>query len=211
MSGSRKRKFELVLPRVEALATLAGLTAQAAAGNLVIGGEVVPLDDFTSLKIGIKHLGASSMLKVRLKYPAVGPDALPTPAGVDREDAAREAALAGAPEAAAATADAGEPEGPESEGRPRYKGLKKRMKHFFKAMVVSLRAGQAPDRDVLAAFVADSRLMTSFPGKGDAFYPAYDAEVDRLEEAAAAGDVAAMTASVAALDRMKKECHSRHA
>lgn len=99
----------------------------------------------------------------------------------------------------------------EPEGRPRYKGLKKRMKHFFKALVVSLRAGQAPDRDVVAAFIADSRLMTSFPGKGDAFYPAYDAEVDRLEEAAAAGDIAAMTASVAALDRMKKECHSRHA
>uniref|UniRef100_I2PYS1 GAK system XXXCH domain-containing protein n=1 Tax=Desulfovibrio sp. U5L TaxID=596152 RepID=I2PYS1_9BACT len=209
MSGSHKRKFELVLPRVEALTTLAELTAQAAAGNLVIGGQVVPLDDFMSLKIGIKHLGASSMLKVQLKYPAVGMDALPTPAGVDREDAAREASLAGAPEAAAA--EAGEPGAVEPEGRPRYKGLKKRMKHFFKAMVVSLRAGQAPDRDVVAAFIADSRLMTSFPGKGDAFYPAYDAEVDRLEEAVAAGDIAAMTASVAALDRMKKECHSRHA
>lgn len=112
MSGSRKRKFELVLPRVEALATLAGLTAQAAAGNLVIGGEVVPLDDFMSLKIGIKHLGASSMLKVRLKYPAVGLDALPTPAGVDREDAAREAALAAAPEAVAADAGGAEPWSP---------------------------------------------------------------------------------------------------
>ena len=53
--------------------------------------------------------------------------------------------------------------------------------------------------------------MTSYPGKGDAFYPAYDAEVDRLEAAAQAGDVEAATASVAALDRMKKECHSRHA
>jgi len=199
MSGSRKRKFELVLPRVEALKTLADLTAQAAEGNLVIGGEIVPLENFTSLKIGIKHFGASSMLKVGLKYPAIGLSALPTAAGVEAEDAAREAALADAPEAV------------EPDGKPRYKGLKKRMKNFFKAMVMSLRAGQAPDADVVAAFIKDSRLMTTYPGRGDAFYPAYDAEVDRLEAAVAAGDVEAMTASVAALDRMKKECHSRHA
>ncbi|EFL50049.1 conserved hypothetical protein [Solidesulfovibrio fructosivorans JJ]] len=199
MSASRKRKFELVLPRVEALAALTDLTAQAAEGNLVIDGEVVPLEDFTSLKIAIKHLGASSLLKVSLKYPALGLAALPTPAGVEAEDAAREAALAGAPETV------------ESEGRPKYKGLKKRMKHFFKAIVTSLRAGLVPDADSLAGFIADSRRMTSYPGKGDAFYPAYDAEVDRLEAAAASGDLEAMTASVAALDRMKKECHSRHA
>lgn len=199
MSASRKRKFELVLPRVEALTALADLTAQAAQGNLVIGGEVVALEDFTSLKIAIKHLGASSLLKVSLKYPALGLAALPTPAGVDAEDAAREAAMAAVPETE------------ETDGKPKYKGLKKRMKHFFKAIVTALRAGLPPDADIAAAFVADSRLMTTYAGKGDAFYPAYDAEVDRFEAAVAAGDVAAMTASVAALDRMKKECHSRHA
>ncbi|UJX41852.1 GAK system XXXCH domain-containing protein [Desulfovibrio sp. JY] len=199
MSASRKRKFELVLPRVEALAALTDLTAQAAEGNLVIDGEVFPLEDFTSLKIAIKHLGASSLLKVSLKYPALGLAALPTPAGVDADDAAREAAMAGVPE----TVEPG--------GKPKYKGLKKRMKQYFKAIVTALRAGLVPDADSMAAFIADSRLMTSYPGKGDAFYPAYDAEVDRLEAAAAAGDLEAMTASVAALDRMKKECHSRHA
>ncbi|MHC1713521.1 MAG: GAK system XXXCH domain-containing protein [Solidesulfovibrio sp.] len=199
MHGSRKRKFELVLPRVEALKALADCTAQAASGNLVIDGQVIPLSDFTSLKIGIKHFGASSMLKVSLKYPALGPDALPSPAGVDADDTAREAALAGSPETM------------EPAGKPRYKSLKKRMKHSFKGLVVALRAGQSPEAADLASFIADSRLMTSYPGKGDAFYPAYDAEVDRLELAAAAGDIAAMTDSVAALDRMKKECHSRHA
>jgi XXXCH domain-containing protein len=199
MSGSRKRKFEVVLPRVEAMQALADLTAQAARGELVINGETVPLEDFTSLRIGVKNLGASSMLKVSLKYPAAGLAALPTPAGMDAEDAARQ------------TAGEAPAEGVDEGGKPRYKNLKKRMKHFFKAIVVSLRAGVLPDADILAAFVADSRLMTSYPGKGDAFYPAYDAEVDRLEAAAQAGDVEAATASVAALDRMKKECHSRHA
>lgn len=199
MSSSRKRKFEMVLPRVEALQALTELTAQAAAGNLVIGGEVVPLEDFTSLKIAIKHLGASSLLKVSLKYPALGLAALPTPAAVDAEEAPESPVVESGPEAV------------DESGKPKYKGLKKRMKHFFKAIVTALRAGVAPDADILAAFIADSRLMTSYPGKGDAFYPAYDAEVDRLEAAGRDGDLEAMTASVAALDRMKKECHSRHA
>ena len=199
MHGSRKRKFELVLPRVEALTALAELTAQAASGRLVINGEPVELGDFASLKIAIKHFGASSMLKVALKYPAVGPDALPTSAGLDAE------ATPGGDESGPAA------EAPETDGRPKYKSLKKRMKQNFKAIVMALRAGQAPDEPTLTAFIADSRVMTSYPGKGDAFYPAYEAEVDRLEQAAKVADIAAMTASVAALDRMKKECHSRHA
>ena len=196
MSVSRKRKFELVLPRVEALQALSDLTAKAGLGELVVGTEVVPLDDCSSLKISIKHFGASSMLKVALKFPALGPDALPAP----EADAPEGAATADTP---AETVETG--------GQPRYKPLKKRMKSAFKHIVMALRAAQIPDPDAVASFIADSRVMIRFPGKGDAFYPAYDAEVDRFAAAAAAGDVAAMTASAAALDRMKKECHSRHA
>lgn len=200
MDGSRKRKFELVLPRVEALQTLAELTARAAEGALVIGGETIPLHDFSSLKIGIKHFGASSMLKVSLKYPALGLEALPRPEADDP---------AGPDDGPAADGD--DTQFVEKNGLPRYKGLKKRMKHTFKAIVMALRAGVAPEPQVAASFIADSRLMTRYPGLGDAFYPAYDAEVDQFEAAVAAGDMAAMTGSVAALSRMKKECHSRHA
>lgn len=96
-------------------------------------------------------------------------------------------------------------------GTVRYKDLKKRMKQTFKHIGLALAAGQAPEAGVLADFIADSRRMTAYPGKGDAFYPAYNAAVDRLEAAAASGDLAAMAESVAALGRMKKECHSRHA
>ncbi|OLN26191.1 hypothetical protein DVDV_2812 [Desulfovibrio sp. DV] len=200
MYGSRKRKFELVLPRVEALRALAELTAKAADGALVIGEETVALDDFTSLKIGIKHFGASSMIKVSLKYPALGLEALPRP---ESDDPA-------SPDDPS-PADGDDSQAVEKNGLPRYKGLKKRMKQTFKAIVMALRAGLAPDAGVAAAFIADSRLMTRYPGMGDAFYPAYDAEVDQFEAALAAGDMAAMTGSVAALSRMKKECHSRHA
>jgi len=197
---SRKCRFELVLPRVEALRALADLTAQAGAGRLVIGDETVDVGDCASLKIGIKHFGASSLLKVSLRYPALGADALPTPAGLEAESV---------PPAGPDTAEAAATAAPEA--RPRYKNLKKGMKQTFKGVVAALRAGVAPDAALLGEFIAASRTMTSYPGRGDAFYPAYDAEIDRLEAAAAAGDVQAMTASAAALDRMKKECHSRHA
>ncbi len=200
---SRKRKFELVLPRVEALEALTRLTGPVPQGNLVIGEETVPLEDFTSLKVTLKNFGASSLLKVRLKYPALGVAALPSQAAMEAEDAAVEAAAAARP---------AEPEAePEEAGKPRYKGLKKRMRHTFKAVLAALGAGMAPDMALLDEFIADCRLMTSFPGKGDAFYPAFDAEVDRLKAAALAGDMEAMIAAAAALDRMKKECHSRHA
>jgi XXXCH domain-containing protein len=194
MIGSRKRRFELTLPRVDALRALAELTARAGEGVLVVGGETVDLTDCASLKISVKHLGASSLLKATLKYPALGPDALPRP-GDDGEA-----------EGMSETGDFLAPD-----GLPRYKGLKKRMKYTFRAIVEALRAGLVPDGPTAAAFIADSRLMTRYPGKGDAFYPAYEAEVDRFEQALAASDLEAMTASVAALGRMKKECHSRHA
>lgn len=94
---------------------------------------------------------------------------------------------------------------------PRYKDLKKRMQRTFKILCAEVAAGRIPEAQALAAFTADSRRMTTYPGKGDAFYPAYEAAVGDLEAAAASGDLAALTQSVAALRRLKKECHSRHA
>jgi len=100
---------------------------------------------------------------------------------------------------------------PSSRDKPRYKDLKKRMRQTFKAVETAVAAGRAPEADVVAAFVADSRVMTTYPGRGDPDYPAYNAAVDRLEVAVASGDLPAMALAVAALRRLKKECHSRYA
>lgn len=195
MHGSRKRRLQQELPRAQALGALAALTAGIGQGVLVIGDETVALDDIVGLKIGLKYVGDTCVLKVSLKYPAAGSRA-PSPDGWTSPvpGPAREAG-----------------EAVETGGKPRYKGLKKRMKPTFNAIRAALAAGQAPDPGTVAAFVADSRLMTSYSGKGDDAYPAYNAEVDRLEAAAAAGDLDALASAVAALGRMKKECHSRHA
>jgi XXXCH domain-containing protein len=183
MPDPRKRALELVVAADEAAPALARLTAEAAQGRLILGQDTIPLDDWASLKVSCKRLGASCLIKVRLK--AAGPD-----------DAGDEAVCLTSRKPG---------------GRGRYKDLKKRMKETFKILGTALAAGQAPDAGILASFVADSRRMTTYSGKGDAFYPAYEAEVTRLEAAAAAGDIAAMSRSAAELARMKKECHSRHA
>lgn len=203
MKGSRKRTIEKVLPSLDATEALRRLAAGAAEGVLDLDGETIPLAGFASLKVSLKNLGASTMLKIKVKYAGVGAEALPGEAALEAEDTFMEVSGAAAP------GEAEEVEVPG--GKPRYKGLKKRMKGSFKAVVTALRLGQAPDAGSLASFVADSRLMTSYPGKGDAFYPAFNAEVDRLEAAAATGDLTAMTEAAATLGRMKKECHSRHA
>jgi XXXCH domain-containing protein len=188
MHDPRKRAFELVLPRDEAGEALARLTAEVPRGRLTLGQDVIDLDDWTSLKVSCKLVGPSCLIKVRLKG-ATGDETLA--AGEISE------AAGGTPR--------------EPGGRGRYKGLKKRMKQTFKVIVAAIAAGQAPDPAIVASFVADSRLMTSYSGKGDEYYPAYDAEVSRLEAAAAAGELGAMSRSTAELARMKKECHSRHA
>lgn len=187
MHGSRKRRIEKTLPRDDVPHALAEVVARAGEGLLVIDGETVELADCASFKISIRHGGPTSQLKVTLRYPEA-------PGVLGGQSPAKDS-----------------PEELAPGGLPRYKGLKKRMKNTFRAIRDALLAGLAPDPAMAGAFVADSRLMTRYPGKGDAYYAAYDAEVDRFEQALAAGDVAAMTASAAALDRLKKECHSRHA
>lgn len=182
MPDSRKRALELVLPCAEVGPALARLTAEAGQGRLLLGEETIPFDDWASLKVSCKVVGPSCLIKVRLKTATPG-DVLP-----DGGKACRA-----------------------SGGRGRYKPLKKRMKDTFKILTTALAAGQSPDPAIVAAFVSDSRRMITFSGKGDEYYPAYAAEVDRLEAAAAAGDSAAMSHSAAELARMKKECHRRYA
>jgi XXXCH domain-containing protein len=185
MHETRKRAFELVLPCAEVGDALARLTAEASQGRLTLGEHSIPFDDWSSLKISCKAVGPSCLVKVRLRAAAAG-DLLPAGEAVQTSS-------------------------PHPGGGGRYKSLKKRMKETFKILTTALTAGQRPDPAIVAAFIADSRSMTTFSGKGDEYYPAYDTEVGRLEEAAAAGDVAAMSRCAAELARMKKECHRRYA
>ncbi|MEF3698538.1 GAK system XXXCH domain-containing protein [Desulfolutivibrio sp.] len=182
-----KPKLEKTLPRDELADFLRQLAAQAQSGALDFPGGSVPLAGMKALKISVKDSGEALTVKVRLKYPKPEPTAAPGPG--------RGTAAAGSGASL----------------RPRYKALKKRMKRDFKDIGAALAAGSAPRPDILAAFVADSRLMTTYRGKGDDHYPAYLEAVAALEAAQAAGDLEAMARGYRELALCKKKCHADQA
>lgn len=96
------------------------------------------------------------------------------------------------------------------EGEVRYKSLKKRMKADFKAITESLGADLLPGEATVAAFLEDSRRMTTFPDKGAPCYGDYEKACREFERAFAAGDLPACKAAGAALGQLKKDCHGRY-
>jgi XXXCH domain-containing protein len=195
MTLAPKPKLEKILPREGLADFLRQLADQAQSGAIAFPGGDVPLSGMKDLKISIKDAGRDLAVKVRLKFPK--PEAAPAAADSGAADLlAGQETREGVPAGAV---------------RPRYKGLKKRMKRDFKDIGASLAAGAAPRSDTLAAFVADSRLMTTYRGKGDEQYPDYLAAVDRFEAAWAAGDLEAAARAYRELALCKKACHARHA
>lgn len=140
----------------------------------------LPLKSVSKLKIGIKRTAQGFECKVKAKV-AGSPEEL---AGLELpSDAA---------------------------GKPKYKSLKKRMKSTFKAVTLSLLAGEMPAEALVTGFVEDSRLMVTYPGNGDEFYPVYSQAVDGLEAAYKAQDLEAMRKAALELSRLKSECHERY-
>lgn len=195
MTLPHKPKLDKTLPREELANFLRQLAGQAQSGALDFPGGPVSLSGMKALKITVKDTGRDLTVKVRLKFPKPEPAAVPegaTPRPDTRPDNASGAAPGPAP-------------------RPRYKPLKKRMKRDFKDIGAALAAGSVPRPDILAAFVADSRLMTTYRGKGDAHYPDYLEAVARLEAAGRTDDMEAMARAYRELAVCKKTCHARHA
>lgn len=162
---------------------------------------------FRELKLAVEKSGENWALEVKAVFPK-----------------APESILAGLPGLSDLVTEEGYPELEATPGGlPKYKPLKKRMKSVFKGVAAALAAGALPIQADLDLFVADSRLMCQYPGKGDEFYPAYLEAVDRLialveeaksqtpgtEDYAQAVTQALLAAN--ALNQLKKDCHSRHA
>lgn len=185
MDPSPKAKLEKDLNRDELAAFLRQLADEAQKGALSFPGGSVGLSGMKALKITIKDAGPGLKAKVRIRFPK--------PETPDAPREGRAPALQASP------------------GRPRYKSLKKRMKRDFKDIGAALAAGFAPKPELVAAFAADSRLMTTYKGKGDEAYPAYLEAVSAFAAAAAAGDVEAMVPAYRELAAGKKRCHARHA
>ena len=85
------------------------------------------------------------------------------------------------------------------------------MKQTFKSIGQALAAGQLPPVVEAQSFIADSRLMVEYRGKGDDFYEAYRDQTLAFETALDAADLDGLRAAYEALARIKRDCHSRHA
>jgi XXXCH domain-containing protein len=91
-----------------------------------------------------------------------------------------------------------------------YKQLKERMRADFKQIRKAVRKGKPLDAELVRAFCADARRMTTYPGKGDEYYPAFRDLVECLEKALEQGSESALADTVASIRRMEKACHKRY-
>ena len=94
--------------------------------------------------------------------------------------------------------------------KEQYGSLKKRMKTYFKAIGQAGTAGAMPADELISTFLADSRSMVSYPGKGDEFYPAYMDACEALQQAFDQKDPTALHDACRALARCMAECHARY-
>ena len=192
MSMTGKHKSEAMIPRDAVPRWLRDLADAMEAGELRSETGAVSLEGWRGLKVSMKEgFGDRMDVKVSVKFPKASRQLLagqPLPGGEDPDD-----------------------DDDDCDSLPKYSSLKKHMKQTFKAIGQALAAGQAPPEAEARSFLADSRLMVSYPGKGEEFYAAYMEQVLAFEAALTAKDTQRMKTSYQELARLKRECHSRYA
>lgn len=94
--------------------------------------------------------------------------------------------------------------------KPKYKVLKKRMALSFSVIFKMIHQGDMPPKQAVDEFLADSRLMVTYPGYGDPHYDEYIAACDAFAEAFAAGDMARLNETVDVLVHQKGHCHAEY-
>jgi len=191
-----KFKTEAVVEKNALAGWLRELASSVEAGELPSQSGPVSLEGCRGMKLSVKHgMGETLFVKLSVKFPkppkAVG-TAMPGETGDSDYP--------------------GDDDGEDESGAlPKYKSLKKHMKQTFKAIGAALAAGQMPPALEAQSFIADSRLMVSYPGKGDEFYAAYLEKTEAFQAALDAADIEAMKSLYQDLVQLKRDCHSRYA
>ncbi|WP_432735105.1 GAK system XXXCH domain-containing protein [Maridesulfovibrio sp. FT414] len=100
----------------------------------------------------------------------------------------------------------------EVSGMPKFSQLKKRMRASFKIIFKTLHAGEMPPAEVVEEFIADSRLMTTYTGKGygDEYFAEYLAACDRFQSAFESGSIEQAHAACDELNHIKTNCHAKY-
>ncbi len=90
-----------------------------------------------------------------------------------------------------------------------YKQVKKDLSRHFKAVKKARRDGAMPSPEEVEGLSWAGRLMCSFSGKGEEFFPRFLEQLEALEQAAERGDAASLDQALQALAGFKKDCHSK--
>jgi XXXCH domain-containing protein len=136
------------------------------------------LGDYSKLVLKIKRKNASVVMRLKARLPA--PETAP---------------------AAAAGDDSLKTD------KPKYKTLKKRMKSDFKALAESIALNEFPDARMVESFIADSELMTTYPGYGDDHYDVFRKALVEFAEAFEKRDIVLLDKRFLALKQLMAECH----
>ncbi len=189
MSDSNKRKQEFSLSVKETAEKLRTLADELERGVVTVNDEKCSIATDTEVKISLKAKGDTFSSKLKFKL------------------------ASSLSETEKVEGDVGEGEPVSSTGPDvdDYKDLKKSMAKDFKAIKKSCIQEQAlPESDLVERFYRDSKIMCTYPNKGEDFYETFLKQADSLYEAFKTSDLTVMGTAVAALGEIRKNCHEKH-
>ena len=186
MSDPNKQKQEFYLSVKETAEKLRTLADELERGALLINEQKCSIAPDTQVKISLKTKGDtfSSKLKFKLANPLM-----------EKEE--------GGGESISTSSTGSDIEN--------YKDLKKRMAKNFKAIKKSCVQEQAiPESNLVERFYQDSKIMCTYPNKGEGFYETFLKQSGLFYEAFKASDLIAMSETVTALGQIRRACHDKH-
>lgn len=92
----------------------------------------------------------------------------------------------------------------------KYRPLKKELKKIEKAIRSSIENNELPGTETMTEFIAEVRVMISYPGFGDEYYDSFLAACLVLQEVFKKKDFASFSAQFETVKALKKECHARY-
>jgi XXXCH domain-containing protein len=90
------------------------------------------------------------------------------------------------------------------------KTLKKRMSKAFKDMLKAMDDGRLPALNLVASWCEDADLMVTLLNRGQEHFHSFQDKCQELLESVKQRQLESAKAAAAALNRMRKECHSRY-
>lgn len=90
------------------------------------------------------------------------------------------------------------------------KTLKKRMSKSFKDLLKAMDEGRLPTLDLVASWCEDGDLMVTLLDRGTEHFHSFQGKCREFLDAVERRQLEPAKAAAAALNRMRKECHSRY-